>query len=292
MTLVNLFKNIKQFVFKHYLLIILIVVPIDAISAFTALVAYNQTTHFCYNCHSNKGPYKYFDKDIPAHKNVDNSSFSCIKCHKDKTVQTIYFRGMKRTKKFSENVANLKFQNRINPRATYTTEQCMNCHVDRIDIVELAPHLIKSDKLAKIGLRFNKKLHYRFEMFNLEDQQFYNKLKNQPSLLKDDKTELELLEKIKDGNCSQCHLRIKKNDNSIDKQVNFISRNPISCAGCHEKIDPLTHPGKPLKRPTVETCQKCHHGKIHGKFKIFKADCNDLVNTDNCIKCHPNYQKN
>ena len=83
-----------------------------------------------------------------------------------------------------------------------------------------------------------------------------------------------------------------RDDNEfVDKQVNFFARNPITCAGCHEDVDPITHPGKPLKTPSEEICQKCHHGQIHGKFLIFKAECEDRSNDENCVKCHPYYTK-
>jgi len=114
------------------------------------------------------------------------------------------------------------------------------------------------------------------------------------SLTQDEKQELALLEKIKLGNCGQCHLQ-EKNDESgnriVDKTVNFSARDPIACAGCHENVTPVNHPGKPLPMPSEEVCQKCHHGKIHGKFLIFKAECEDTTDTKNCIKCHPYYKE-
>jgi hypothetical protein len=42
--------------------------------------------------------------------------------------------------------------------------------------------------------------------------------------------------------------------------------------------------------PTKEVCQKCHHGKIHGKFLIFKADCIEQKDTAHCVKCHPYFK--
>ena len=101
-------------------------------------------------------------------------------------------------------------------------------------------------------------------------------------------------EKIKLGNCGQCHLREKidqAGNKFVDKTVNFSARNPITCAGCHENVTPVNHPGKPLPMPTEEVCQRCHHGKIHGKFVIFRAECEDFSNTENCVKCHPYLKK-
>lgn len=283
-------SKIKDFVIRHYLLVILIVAPIGGLTFLTSLIAYNQTSNFCYNCHENKGPYFYFDKEIAAHKAVDENPFTCVKCHKDKTVQTIYRRSFKKSGNFIENTANLRMANGINPRATYKTEQCLICHPGRLEIDERESHLIGSDELRKIGLRFNKRLHYRFETFSQEDQKLYQDLIAENVMMPKRNEEIKLLEKIKLGNCGQCHLRTKtEQDQSafVDKNVNFVARNPITCAGCHENVDPLTHPGNPLAPPSVEVCQKCHHGKIHGKFLIFKADCEDTPQNENCVKCHP-----
>jgi len=289
----NLSVKVKDFVKRHYLIIILIIVPLGAILFIGSIIAYNQTSYFCYSCHFNKGPYAFFDKNLEVHKDVDKNPFSCRKCHKDKTVQTIYNRFFKRNFHFSENAANLRLQTPINPRGTYSTEQCLICHQDRLEVEELSVHLIKSEKLKRIGLRFNKKLHHQFETFTQQDEVRYQQLTSKQFLNDEEKKEVALLEKIKIGNCGQCHLHVKKENEAtkVDKTVNFVARNPITCAGCHEDADPLTHPGKPLAMPSVKTCQKCHHGKIHGKFLIFKADCEDTSDTTNCIKCHPYYNK-
>lgn len=283
-------SNLKQLVVKNYLKILLIVVPIGTVMFLVSFVGYNQTRNFCYSCHKNKGPYVYLDENRPVHKDIEKNLFSCTTCHKDKTVQTIYLRNARAAKNFSERAANFKFTNPVNPRGTYTTEQCLICHPDRLDVEERDRYLLKSDKLREIGLRFNKRLHYRFETFQNEDQQLYEQLKSQANLTDDEKQQLELLEKIRLGNCGQCHLRVKREADGnamVDKQVNFVARNPITCAGCHEDVDPSTHPGELLATPSEEICQKCHHGKIHGKFLIFKAECEDLSDQTNCVKCHP-----
>ena len=126
-------------------------------------------------------------------------------------------------------------------------------------------------------------------MLNFEDQAQLQQLTEKKELSLEEKKEFDLLEKIKTGNCGQCHLMKKKEREGtiIDKTVNFAARNPIACAGCHEDVYPISHPGEPLSMPTEETCRKCHHGIIHGKFLIFKANCEYLNNTENCVKCHP-----
>jgi nitrate/TMAO reductase-like tetraheme cytochrome c subunit len=294
MKLSNIINNLKQFIIRRYILILLIVVPLGGVLFLGTLIAYNQSSKFCYSCHINEGPYSYIDKSRNVHKDVDKHIFSCIRCHKDKTVQTIYQRFINRNKKFTEQVANLNLQNIIDPKDTYKTEQCLVCHPDRLDVDEMAIHLMQSEKLKQIGLRFNKKLHHQFESFRDEDKARYEALVLKDNLSNEEKQEFEQLFKIKAGNCGQCHLFIKQevNGSLIDKTVNFVARNPITCAGCHEDVNPIRHPGKPLSMPSEEICQKCHHGKIHGKFQIFKAECEDLSNTDNCVKCHPQIQLN
>ena len=268
---------------------ILVVVAFGGVLFLSSLIAYNQSSNFCYSCHINEGPYSYIDKTRAVHKNIDDNPFTCIKCHKDKTVQTIYQRFISRNTKFTENAANLKLKSAIDPKNTYQTEQCLVCHPDRLEVDEFDTYLIQSEKLKKIGLRLNKKLHHQFEAFREEDRIRYEELVAKENISSEEQQELDLLKKIKMGNCGQCHLFIKQevNGSLIDKTVNYVARNPITCAGCHEDVNTIKHPGEPLSIPKVETCQKCHHGKIHGKFKIFRAECNDLNDTENCIKCHP-----
>jgi len=288
----KIWKRITEFVKKHYILITVIVVPIGAILFLTGMITYNESASFCYTCHINEGPYNYFDKERAVHKNMDESQFTCINCHEDKAVQMIYFRGLKKYQEEAQLVGNLQRKPVVNPKDVYKTEQCLICHPDRLDVEDREPYLLASDELKKLGLRFNKRLHYRFETFNDEDIRLYEELMTKVSLTEDENQELELLNKIKIGNCGQCHIQKKmiENAQAVDKQVNYIARNPISCAGCHEEASPVTHPGSPMKTPTKQVCQKCHHGQIHGKFLIFKADCDEKNDTEHCIKCHPLYK--
>ena len=286
------FQKIKEFVIKHHILLVVTIVPLGAVIFLTGMITYNESSNFCYSCHINQGPYSYFDKDRPVHQNVDENSFSCINCHKDKTVQTIYARDFRQIRKYSQLMGNLQKKPLIEPKDVYHTEQCLVCHPDRLEVVEQQPFLLADDSLKEIGLRFDKRLHYRFETFQTEDQLLYKELLIKASLSQEEQQELELLKKIISGNCGQCHIQNKLVNGSkvVDKQVNYIARNPISCAGCHEKASTLTHPGEPMEAPTKEVCQKCHHGKIHGKFLIFKADCNEKKDTEHCVKCHPLYK--
>ena len=283
--------KIKDFIVKHHILLVVTIVPLGAVIFLTGMITYNESAEFCYSCHINEGPYSYFDKNKPVHQNLEEDNFSCIKCHKDKTVQTIYGRDLITYQKNAQLIGNLQRKPVANPKDVYKTEQCLICHPDRIDVVEREPYLLASDRLKELGLRFDKRLHYRFETFQDEDQQLYENLMTKATLSDEEEKELQLLEKIRVGNCGQCHIQTKmiENNKLVDKQVNYIARNPISCAGCHEQALTLTHPGQSMKTPTKEVCQKCHHGQIHGKFLIFKADCVEQKDKEHCIKCHPLY---
>ncbi len=288
------FEKIKDFLIKHHIKIIIIATPIFSVIGFVGMIAYNQISSTCLTCHYVKGQYVAIDRRTKPHENIGKSGApGCMECHPDKAVEQWALRGMSKAKTLSQRYANLKFTEPIDPNDSYTTDQCLKCHPDRLDVMEREPYLIASEKLAEIGLMLNKRLHFRYETFRQDDQQLYQELQSKSALTDQEKEEVTLIEKIKLGNCGQCHLREKLNPTGksfVDKTVNFSARNPITCAGCHENVTPVNHPGKPLPMPTEEVCQKCHHGKIHGKFVIFKAECEDLSDQTNCIKCHPYYK--
>jgi hypothetical protein len=287
------FEKIKNFIIKHHILIILIGAPVFGILGFTGMVVYNQSTSFCLKCHYVKGNYFAIDLRLASHQGIGKGGPGCLKCHPDKAVETLFMRGMKNTKKFSQRAANLQLKEIVNPKDTYKTDECLECHPGRLDVMERGPYTLPDEKLRELGLMLNKRLHYRFESFSQQDQQLYEELSNKGSLAETESNELALLQKIRLGNCGQCHIQKKfeAGEKSVDKQVNFIARNPITCAGCHEQATTLTHPGRPMAFPSKEVCQKCHHGKIHGKFSIFKADCDEQKDTEHCVKCHPYYKE-
>ena len=288
------FEKIKDFVIKHHIKIVLIATPIFSVIGFVGMIVYNQIPSTCLQCHYVKGQYVAIDLRIEPHKDVEKGGTGCMDCHPDKAVERWALRGISKAKTLSQRFANLKFTEPTDPNESYTSAQCLKCHPDRLDVMERDPYLLANEKLADIGLMLNKRLHFRFEKVHEADQQLYQELQSKSSLTDVDKQEIELIERIQLGNCGQCHLREKVDQTGnkfVDKTVNFSARNPITCAGCHENVTPVNHPGKPLPFPTEEVCQKCHHGKIHGKFVIFRAECEDLSNTENCIKCHPYFNK-
>jgi hypothetical protein len=285
------FEKLKDFVIKHHIKIVLIAAPIFAVVGFVGMIYYNQIPSTCLTCHYVKGPYVAIDLKTIPHQDIGKKGApGCMECHPDKAVEHWAMRGVSQAQVLSQRFANLKFTEPTDPSASYTSDQCLKCHPDRLDVMERDQYLLPTEKLAEIGLMLNKRLHYRYEMVRPEEQQIYQTLQEQASLTDEESQQLELIEKIKLGNCGQCHLREKLDqagNKFVDKTVNFSARNPITCAGCHENVTPMNHPGKPLPMPTEEVCQKCHHGKIHGKFVIFRAECEDLSDQSNCTKCHP-----
>ena len=286
------FEQVKDFVIKHHIKIILITTPIFSVIVFAGMIAYNQIPSTCLSCHYVKGQYVAIDLKSEPHKGIEQGGVGCMSCHPDKAVEKWAMRGVSKAKTLSQRFANLKFTEPTDPKASYTSEQCIKCHPDRLDVMERPPHLLASEKLAEIGLMLNKRLHYQYELFRHDDQMLYQQLQAAPSLTDEEHEQLVLLDKIRVGNCGVCHVREKIDQTGkkfIDKTVNFSARNPITCAGCHENVTSVNHPGKPLPAPTKEVCQKCHHGKIHGRFVIFRAECEDLSDQTNCTKCHPYY---
>ncbi len=285
-------EKIKNFIIKHHILIALIGAPIAGILGFTGMVVYNQTNYFCLKCHYNEGTYIAIDFRTPEHQGIRDGEAGCMSCHPNKALEKIIFKSIRTSKNFTQRAANLSTQTLIDPRDIYSTEQCLECHPRRIDVMERDTYLLPTDRLQSLGLMLNKRLHHRFEAFGETDQQRYQELLSRDSPTSEETGELQLLEKIRIGNCGQCHMQKKQIEGDVmfDKGVNFIARNPMSCAGCHEEAGTLSHPGKPMHFPSKEICQKCHHGKIHGKFAIFKADCDEQKQIEHCIKCHPYYK--
>ena len=71
MNLSNMFNNLTEFVKRRYILILLIVLPLGGILFLGTLIAYNQSSKFCYSCHINEGPYSYIDKTRNVHKDIE-----------------------------------------------------------------------------------------------------------------------------------------------------------------------------------------------------------------------------
>ena len=117
-----------------------------------------------------------------------------------------------------------------------------------------------------------------------------------------------------DKTCAKCHERYKGMKTAQpDKAVNYAEVNHLACDACHIYSSHAYRSGRPLAMtrdqldrakqdaweklstnprwmvafPTKESCQRCHNGKIHYKTVIFRSDCKQGTNSDDCVKCHP-----
>ncbi len=284
----QLFQQLKSYFIKNHLIIIIILGAVGGIFGFAAMVMVNQTATFCQKCHQNRGKYYSIDMQIPAHAEVGKGA-SCISCHTDKAFEMQVIRSIKKVPKFSQRVANLEMVEQTSSRETYSPEKCLDCHPEILELKEVdEPNL--PFQVEDIGLIFDHKIHYRYTSFKPEDEDRWKELRLADQLTSEEQEEFELLEKIKEGNCEGCHIQTKLDEFGkpyIDKTVNYTARNPIECNGCHEQARPTNHPGEDMAFPSKSVCYKCHHGKIHGKFLIFKADCESSKVDENCVKCHP-----
>ncbi|MDW7681916.1 MAG: hypothetical protein SCK70_15245 [bacterium] len=290
----QLFQQIKTFLIKYHIPIILILGAVGGIFGFTAMVMVNQTSSFCQKCHQNRGKFYSIDLRIPAHAEVEKGGASCLSCHTDKALEIQALRSIRKTPKFSQRLANLEMLDRVSSKDTYPTEKCLACHPQILELEEVdEPNL--PFQVQHLGLRFDHQTHYRFSTFQPEDELRWKTLRLADQLTPEESEEFELLEKIRLGNCEICHIQTKLDEFGkpyIDKTVNYTARNPIDCNGCHEQARPNSHPGEDMSSPTKEVCFKCHHGKLHGKFEIFLADCEGGKGQENCVKCHPLYDEN
>lgn len=287
----ELFEKTKTFIIKHHIIIVLILAGVGGIGGFTGMVLFNETESFCQNCHKNRGTYFSLDMQIPAHQKINKGGPTCLACHTDKALEMQAFRSLKKIPKYSQRVANLRVEDQVDTKEIYKDESCLECHPDVLDL-EVVDEPNLPFQVQDIGLRFNHKIHHRFVHFAPDDEELWKQLKLKTDLNQQESDDLALLERIRLGNCETCHIQSKVDaagNQFVDKTVNYTARNPIGCNGCHEGVNPAVHPGNDIQFPPKEICYKCHHGKLHGKFVIFLADCDGKQGKENCIKCHPNY---
>ncbi len=289
----ELFIKAKDYFIKHHVVIVIVMAVFGGIVGFTGMVAYNQTSTFCQSCHTNRGTYFSLDLNIPAHKGINNGGKNCLSCHSDKALEMQVFNSIKKIPQYSQRVANLAIQDQVHSKQAYNDDDCMQCHPEILEL-EQVPEYALPLRVKDLGVKYSHDIHYRFKYFQPEDEERWKTLLKKGNLTEEDQEEFALLEKIRHGNCESCHNQQKVDEfgnKYVDKTVNFTARNPIGCIGCHEEARPTVHPGNEMEFPTKETCYKCHHGKLHGKFVIFLADCEGEQGKEHCVKCHPQYQQ-
>lgn len=265
---------------------------------FVGMIAYNQSSGFCMKCHDARGVYLSYDPKHVSHKPVETDGASCLTCHTDKDIYVVAERfvgslGARLTHATNAEVAQLP---ELDPG--YDDAQCLTCHFDVLKLND-AEKLELPDKVAAIGLRFSHQRHYWVKDFPDEAAARLAELASstEPKELDADarraweaaKQENEFLLRARLGRCAQCHDR-EAPEGGLDRAINYFALNPMRCTGCHTDAVRGTHPGTiHLALPSEETCRRCHSGTFHGRFTVFRAEC-EGTDRRSCTKCHPDYQ--
>lgn len=259
---------------------------------FEGMVTYNQSSNFCMECHRPMGIFISFDEDHDSHVPYKQDKTRCLACHTDKDFYSFAFHLARRagdgfTRVTNENVVRLPKQD-----PGYTDAQCLTCHYNVLKL-EKAEKLELPERLAGIGLTFSHRNHFWIKDFPSEAGSRLRELQAMAERKKEEQEELEFLLRARLGRCAQCHDREKPaaaGGAQIDRTVNFFSINPMRCVGCHTDATRDRHPGTiHLALPREETCRRCHTGTFHGRFTMFRAEC-ESRDQRHCRRCHPGYQ--
>lgn len=260
------------------------------------MIQYNQTSDFCRKCHVNRGPFKNIDLESVAHQPFVKGEKSCLDCHSDKDFHAFAKESL---------IAGVGFFGRMTNNEPYESfkqldipdDQCLGCHNNILEQRE-AERIELSSGLAKIGLVFDHRKHFDLKEFKYKQQILYEQLKQKQELTPEQKEELIFLEKVRLGNCGQCHEKNqlvdpKQDKRKADRKIHFYATNPLRCSGCHVDAVTAVHPGQPLvpslQMPDEEICRRCHNGRLHGRLVTFPAQCEARygIATRYCEKCHP-----
>ena len=253
----------------------------------------SERSNFCKTCHRTKGVFKNYDESSRFHEDFRLGKRDCINCHFNKSLSGMIEIGIGNIEQF---VINFTSNNIYAPPITggsYSDDDCLFCHGNSPKVGEM-PQLFLPEKLKRIGLKYDHRIHMDLRIFLSDKKERLKSLEEKKDLSEEEKKELEFLKKAEVLNCSDCHDRLKIDVNGkeyIDKNVNYVAYNPMVCTGCHQEIYPLNHPGKRISKiPSEELCRRCHDGRLHGRGRlIFLVDCEKDNNPKNCLKCHPKY---
>ncbi len=285
-------KLIETFLVKAPPLWVGLAIIVLGILGFEGMVTYNQTGLFCMKCHERRGVYVSFDPDHESHVPYKRDHVSCLKCHTDKDFYT--FAGRVAAEARVDFAAWTTAETRRLPPfdAGYSDQQCLACHYNALKN-EKMDKLKMSPRLAEIGLTFSHQRHFWLRDYPQAAADRLDILRKTARLTEDEKKELEFLQRARLGRCMQCHDRQQPAANgrtAVDRNVNYFSINPMRCESCHLDATPDRHPSTiHLALPSEATCRRCHTGSFHGRFAVFRAECNNPDKRD-CTRCHPDYR--
>jgi len=213
----------------------------------------------------------------------------CLDCHADRGIA-----GLAKAKVRGVRDALLWLSDACFPRSfrggahVYHTK-CVSCHQG----VTKVNHLESMDipgLTEKRDLYFSHRRHLALREFDAREAGRLAELREQQPLLPTEKREIAWLEKVKRGNCGQCHLRQKRDEAGnayVDLSVNPDQKDPMTCLACHQRN--MVHGKTPFDTPGVQilACQRCHTGKLHGGLRPFLATKDPDRDSTVCVRCHP-----
>ncbi|MDP8221866.1 MAG: hypothetical protein P9L99_00785 [Candidatus Lernaella stagnicola] len=288
----RLLKLIATFVATVSPLWVGVVMALGGGAGFFGMVTYNQASSFCMKCHEPQGVFTSFDAEHTSHKPYKESGEACLTCHTDKNFYNIagnWAASLPEKLVRSTNAEAAKLPE-LDPG--YTDQQCLACHFDVLKLRD-AEKLELPEKVAAIGLRFSHQRHFWVKSFPEDAEARLGELTEAQADGEENdeaKSERELLLKAKLGWCGQCHDR--RQGGEVERSINYFAFNPMRCTGCHTDAVRGRHPGTVhLALPSEETCRRCHTGTFHGRFTIFRAECEGADKRD-CSQCHPDYREN
>lgn len=290
--LAQLIKLIETFLVKAPPLWVGVGLIVAGIIGFEGMVTYNQASMFCMKCHEPDGIYRSFEEDHVSHVPYKRDDVHCLACHTDKDFYVFASNLVDHAQDGFAKMTSAELTHLPAQDPGYTDTDCLTCHYDVLKLDE-AEKLELPERVAQIGLRFSHKRHFWVKDYPAEAAERLGKLSAASVLSEQEKQELEFLLRARLGRCSQCHNRLQPlegGEQEIDRTINYFSINPMRCIGCHTDAVRGVHPGTVhLNLPSEETCRRCHTGTFHGRFTIFRAECEGRDQRD-CQRCHPGWQ--
>lgn len=267
--------------------IVIIVVVIAAFLAVGLLGEVSLRSAACMACHQQQAEYVHWMKNrlVPQNKGFSHELIACADCHIEGSPRNTVasrFRGLLHVVSY--------FVPQIDPRkpqisglfnkTRIPSDNCKACHYAAIYRKTVYKKDLPAGDLREIGLLMDHRKHVL----------------------------------ARENTCSKCHERYKDQDTlRADKEVNYAEVNHMACDSCHSlashsyreaQIQPMTvgqfalarddawdklstNPRWMISFPSESTCRRCHNGQIHYKTRIFKSECREGHNLENCLKCHP-----
>ncbi len=267
-----------------------VVIAVSIIAALLVIGALGEVSlrsATCMACHNQQATYVDWMKAklVPQNKGFAHALIACADCHIEGSPRNTVasrFRGLLHVVSYyvpqidprKPQISGLFYKTKV------PSDNCKACHYAAIYRKTVYPRDMPPGDLKEIGLVMDHRKHVL----------------------------------VREDTCSKCHERYKAPDPlRADKEVNYAEVNHMSCDSCHAlashsyragQIQPMTasqfsiakdeawdrlstNPRWMVSFPSESTCRRCHNGQIHYKTRIFKSECRQSYNLENCLKCHP-----